>query len=97
MLFLLMVNLSLGNTSDVLTSLGVSMLGASTLSLLSQNNCPFVCSSTRQNCGGNVTNTTTTCNYTVSCPVGSLTKTGIVIGITSLTLGSSLNLVSLLR
>ena len=97
MLFLLMVNLSLGNTSDILTSLGVSMLGASALSLLSQNNCPFVCSSTSKNSGGNITNITTTCNYNVSCPVGSLTKTAVVLGITSVTLGSSLNVVSLLR
>ena len=107
MLFLLMVNVNLGNSSEVLTTLGVTMVGASTLSFLLSNSCPFVCSSQSstnngsscgENCttdGGDVTNLQNGCN--VRCPIGKGTRATLLVGISSFTIGNSLNLLSLLR
>jgi len=79
------MNLNLSNSSQLLTSLGVSVLSASTLSILFSKDCPFVCE-----------NTNTTSNNVV-CPVSYLTRTGLVLGVLTVGTGSTLNCVNLLR
>lgn len=98
MLFLLMLNINLDSSSEVLTTLGVTMVGASTLSFLLSNSCPFVCSSQSgatngPSCGENCT--TNKCD--VRCPIGKGTRATLLVGISSFTIGNSLNLLSLLR
>ena len=79
------MNLNLSNSSQLLTSLGVSVLSASTLSILFSKECPFVCENK---------NTT---NNNVVCPVSYLTRTGLVLGVLTVGTGSTLNCVNLLR
>ena len=81
------MNLNLSNSSQLLTSLGISVLSASTLSILFSKECPFVCENT---------NTNTTSNNVV-CPVSYLTRTGLVLGVLTVGTGSTLNCVNLLR
>ena len=83
------MNLNLSNSSQLLTSLGISVLSASTLSILFSKECPFVCENTNNN-----TNTT---NNNVVCPVSYLTRTGLVLGVLTVGAGSTLNCVNLLR
>ena len=95
-----MVNLNLNNSGEIVSSLGAVMVGASALSFLSSNNCPYVCTSSnnKNNCGDNCT--TEDCNVndcTIRCPISRVTRTSLLIGVAGLTLGNSLNLVSLLR
>lgn len=81
------MNLNLSNSSQLLTSLGISVLSASTLSILFSKECPFVCENTNNNITSN----------NVVCPVSYLTRTGLVLGVLTVGTGSTLNCVNLLR
>jgi len=88
-----MLGLNLETTGVALGLTGVSLLSASSTSLVLRSSCPLLGHSSQSTV--NMTNTTTT--EQKQCPLSLLTRTGLVLGLVTLGTGSALRVVSLFR
>lgn len=95
-----MLSLNLENAGVVLGLTGVSLLSASSTSLVLRSTCPLLGVNRLLNneVTENTTNTTTNSQLsTRECPVSLLTRSGLVLGLVSLGTGSALRVVSLFQ
>lgn len=83
-----MLGLSLENSGSVLGLTGLTLLSASSLSVLMRSSCILPQSMICEKNDSEVQN---------GCPINLLTRSGLILGVASVGTGSALRLVSLLR